>query len=195
VFAQIAHARRSRCGESDDGTAQGVTNTDSIQKAVVKEADKIYPEIYYRTEVYEREGKQCVRVDIKNNGLAPHFGGQAWVRQGSVTIKATTELYQQMIDQRQSKVRVLLQWVGKDITISWKWVREEQRLDVLYRFASEQATLLSVNTHWATFRVRLARVDESNQIHREAIDCSEPMEKLLLSWDDGNARLKVEVSG
>jgi predicted HTH transcriptional regulator len=66
-------------GEKDDGTVQGVTNAENIQSRVVKEAAKIYPEIYYRTEVYEREEKQCVRVDIKRNGLAPHFGGLAWV--------------------------------------------------------------------------------------------------------------------
>jgi hypothetical protein len=41
-------------GERDDGTVQGVTNTDSIQKSVKKEAEKIYPGIYYKTEVYER---------------------------------------------------------------------------------------------------------------------------------------------
>ena len=48
-------------GEKDDGTVQGVKNTDNIQKTVTKEAEKIYPEIYYKTEVYERDGKQCVR--------------------------------------------------------------------------------------------------------------------------------------
>src|SRR5712691_4902170 len=42
-------------GEKDDGTVQGVTNTDNIQKSVTKEAGKIYPEIYYRTEAYERD--------------------------------------------------------------------------------------------------------------------------------------------
>src|SRR5580658_8069862 len=70
-------------GERDDGTVQGVKSTDNIQKSVKKEADKIYPEIFYKTQVYERDGKQCVRVSIQHNGLAPHFGGQAWVRRGS----------------------------------------------------------------------------------------------------------------
>jgi predicted HTH transcriptional regulator len=51
-------------GEKDDGTVQGVTNVESIQRSVAKEAEKIYPEIYYKTEVYERDGKNCVRVDI-----------------------------------------------------------------------------------------------------------------------------------
>jgi hypothetical protein len=182
-------------GEKDDGTVQGVTNADNIQKSVTKEAEKIYPEIYYRTEVYERDGKQCVRVDIKHNGLAPHFGGEAWVRKGSQTIKATEQIYQQMIDQRQTKTRVLLQWVGKDVTVFWKKQRAEQRLGSLYHFRNEEATLVSVTSYWATFRVHVATVDETNQLHRENIDCSEPIEKLMLNWDDGNGQLKVEVWG
>jgi predicted HTH transcriptional regulator len=76
-------------GERDDGLVQGVTNPDNIQKSVKKEADKIYPEIFYKTEVYERERKQCVRVDIRHNGLAPHFGGAAWVRRGSENRRKT----------------------------------------------------------------------------------------------------------
>lgn len=77
-------------GESDDGTAQGVTNTDSIQKAVVKEAEKIYPEIYYRTEVYEREGKRhaCRAASVRlafetrasrcsNRALVPQYAAGA----------------------------------------------------------------------------------------------------------------------
>jgi len=70
-------------GEMDDGTVQGVTNVENISRRVTKEADRIYPPIYYRTEVYEREGKRCVRVDVMHNGQAPHFGGAAWARQGS----------------------------------------------------------------------------------------------------------------
>jgi len=75
-------------GEKDDGTVQGVTNPESINRTVAKEADRIYPPIYYQTEVYEREGRRCVLVTIKHNGQAPHFGGPAWVRQGSRTVVA-----------------------------------------------------------------------------------------------------------
>lgn len=90
-------------GERDDGTVQGITNGDNIQKKVKDTAERIYPEIYYKTTVYEREGKQCIRVDMKHNGLAPHFGGAAWVRKGSVTVEATEQLYQQMVELRQEK--------------------------------------------------------------------------------------------
>lgn len=120
-------------GEKDDGSVQGVTNSDNIQKIIVREAKKIYPEIYYRTEVYEREGKQCVRIDIKHNGLTPHFGGPAWARHGSQTIKATEELFQQLVEQRQAKTRVMLQWLDKDISVRWRHVRQESRADVHFR--------------------------------------------------------------
>lgn len=183
-------------GEKDDGTVQGVTNTDNIQKAVKKDAEKIYPEIYYRTEVYEREGKQCVRVDIKHNGLAPHFGGSAWVRRGSETIKATEYIYQQMVDQRQSKIRVLLQWLNKEVTIEGTQNPKATKFDFENPIASmaqewsvgvHQATLKVVNAHWVTFAVLtspqvLARPEKS-----------EPIENVLLSWDDERQRLKVVV--
>jgi hypothetical protein len=182
-------------GEMDNGTVQGVTNTDKIQKAVVKEAEKIYPEIYYKTEVYEREGKPCVRVDIKHNGLAPHFGGPAWVRRGSETLKATEELYQQLVDQRQSTTRVLLQWVNKDVTVWWRHPRIEQRLNTSYTLEEQLATIARVSTHWVTFSVHFATPLGRSQVRRESIDFSEPIEKLLLSWDDEKGHLKVEVRG
>lgn len=188
-------------GEKNDGTVQGVRDADSIQKRVVKEADKIYPEIYYHTEAYERDGKQCVRVDINHNGLAPHFGGPAWVRKGSETKKATEELYQQMIAQRQSKIRVLLQWVSHVVTVSWRnHQRVEERANVLYTFSEEQAELLVANEHWVTFRVRIDSTAGEvglpvSHITRVDVDCSEPIERLMLSWDDVRGQLKVEVRG
>jgi hypothetical protein len=184
-------------GEKDDGAVQGVTSAENIQSRVVKEAAKIYPEIYYRTEVYEREGKQCVRVDIERNGLAPHFGGQAWVRKGSKTVEATDALYQQMIDQRQSKISVLLRWLNKEITVegtqqptnltvspgSFRVTQPEQEWSV----GIHQATLKLVNAHWVTFAVQ-----RSEQVLSRA-EKSEPIEKLLCSWDDEKQRLKVVV--
>jgi len=182
-------------GEKEDGSVQGVTNTDNIQKRVRKDAAEIYPEIYYRTEVYEREGRQCVRVDIRNNGLAPHFRGPAWVRRGSVTEVATEELYQQMIELRQSKMRVLIKWLNKQVTVegtqlpkvfpippgSMPVALPHQEWSV----GVHQATLLLANSHWVTLDVDIAA---GSRVAR-----SEPMEKLLLSWDDEHGRLKVLV--
>jgi hypothetical protein len=178
-------------GERDDGSVQGVSNPDNIQKRVKKEADEIYPEIYFKTEVYEREGMQCVRVDIKHNGLAPHFGGPAWVRRGSETVKATEDLYQQMVEWRLNKVRVLGVWLNKTVTVEGTepanpFSRDQS--DPYGAFAewsvgTHRVELVTVNPHWVTFRTWTA----------PRADKSEPMEKLMPSWDDTEKRLKVIV--
>jgi hypothetical protein len=173
-------------GEQDDGTVQGVSNPDSIQKNVKREADRIYPEIYFKTEVYERDGRKCVRVDIRHNGLAPHFGGAAWVRKGSESVKATESLYQQMVELRQDKMRVLLQWLGKDVTVEGIHAKAVSvGLHYSHEWSSgvKSATLEAVNMHWVTFKLY-----EAPRVLK-----SEPMEKLLLSWDDDRNRLKVLV--
>jgi hypothetical protein len=179
-------------GEKDDGTVQGVTNPEGINRTVANEADKIYPPIYYRTEVYEREGRQCVRVDIKHNGQAPHFGGASWVRQGSRTIKATEDVFQQLIDQRQSKVRVLLQWVNKDVTVEGterpKAVAPGGMVpmfDQEWSVGVHQATITFANGHWVTFNVHTSQTDRA--------EMSEPLEKVWLSWDNQRRRPKVVI--
>jgi Putative DNA-binding domain len=156
-------------GEKDDGTIKGVTNPDNIQKKIREEADKIYPAIIWRSEVYEKEGLHCVRVEIEYSGDTPHFGGIAWVRKGSETYKATDEVFQSLIDLRSSKVRELAKWVGKEITFSITIALNEWR--------AEEAKLIFVNEFWATF-------DSSGAF-------SEPLERLSLSFDDRNKRLKV----
>jgi hypothetical protein len=167
-------------GEKDDGTVQGVTNVESIQRSVAKEAEKIYPEIYYKTEVYERDGKNCVRVDIKRNGLAPHFGGAGWVRQGSKSVPATRELYQQLIDLRSSKVRSLTEWKGKVVTLSYANVAHSVPGPNWGAFPCE---LIEVTGFFSTFKKK-----DSEQRQ------SEPNDWLTLGWDDQESRLHVYVA-
>lgn len=168
-------------GEKDDGTVQGVSNADNLQKKIKDIAAKIYPEIYYKTTVYDRNGKQCVRVDVRHNGLAPHFGGAAWVRRASVTVEATEALYQQMVESRQSKVFALSKWLNKEISVLWP---KSFMIGDTTLSGKNQATLLVVNAFWITVGVTaLSKVFEK----------SEPMERLLLSWDDEKGRLKVLV--
>jgi predicted HTH transcriptional regulator len=162
-------------GEMDDGTVQGVKSSDNIQKAIQSACDKIHPEIYYRTEVYERDGKQCVRVDIRHNGLAPHFGGPAWVRRASVTMVATEQLYQQMIDLRSSKVQQLMKWSGKTVTVSWSVGNGPN-------WMAHEATLAVVSASYCTFRQVAGNRDRS-----------EPTDWLTFGWDDDNSRPRIYV--
>ena len=180
------HTATILIGEKDDGTIAGVTNPDNMQKSVRKECEKIYPPILWRSQVYEKHGKSCVRVEIEYSGETPHFGGPAWVRRGSETIKATDEVFQRLIEFRLSKVRELAQWVDKAVTVegdAGSVLPGHSHLHWPGRFS---ATLTFVNSFWATFEADGALPDSSTRR-------SEPLEKLMLSWDDRANRLKVLV--
>jgi Schlafen, AlbA_2 len=180
-------------GEKDDGTAAGVTNPDNIQKSVRKEAEKIYPPIIWHSNVYEKDGKYCVRVEIEYGGDTPHFGGVAWVRRGSSTVPASEEVFQKLIEIRLEMVRELSKWLNKEVTIhgdqSTVPPYQESRHPFmggriyLHRWDWEEvAKLVSVNRFWITL--------EDEQGERK----SEPLEKLTLTYDDKNDRLKIIVS-
>jgi len=104
-------------GEKDDGFVQGVKNADHIQKKVREEAEKIYPAIVWRSRVYDNNGHPCVRVEIEYSGDTPHFGGPAWVRRRSETVKASDETFQRLVDFRKNKARELAKWVGQVVTV------------------------------------------------------------------------------
>ncbi len=176
-------------GERDDGTVQGVSNPDNIQKKIRKDCDKIYPPILWKSIVYEKDEKHCVRVEIEYDGETPHFGDAAWVRRGSETIKATDEVFQKLIELRLGKVRELAKWVGKEITIEFDsgtiieshyGASSKQLKPLLYKL--ETATLLEVNNFWATLYIK------------EGKD-SEPLRNITLSWDNKEDRLMLVVKG
>jgi hypothetical protein len=171
-------------GEKDNDTVQGVTDADNIQKTIRKHCDKIYPPILWKSIVYEKEGKYCVRIEIEYDGDTPHFGGIAWVRKGSETIKASDEVFQKLIELRLDKVRELAKWIDKNITIE----PDPQALvdphffhylPVKNRFNSK---LLKVNNFWATF---LEEGGKNNM--------SMPLEKIILNWDNQHNRLMLYI--
>jgi hypothetical protein len=168
------HVATVLIGERNDGTPEGLSNPDEIQQRVRKEADKIYPQIIWQSEVYDNGGKECVRVEIEYSGDTPHFGGPAWVRRGSETIKASNEEFQRLIDIRSSVVRELDQWVGEGIT-----------LDIFTKYTngsiqkrSYHAKLTFVNQFYATLQY-------------DGRSYSHPLKDLTISWADDTSRLKL----
>ncbi|MBI4164978.1 MAG: ATP-binding protein [Acidobacteria bacterium] len=178
------HVATILIGERDDASGQGVTNPDEIQKTIRKECEKIYPDILWRSEVYEKEGKHCVRVEIEFSGDTPHFAGPAWVRRGSETVKASEEVFQRLIEVRLDKVRELAMWEGKDVTVEGDVSSVEFRERNIHGHPRWQgqspAILKSANRYWVTFDVT-------------GKNRSEPIEKLFLSWDDNRDCLKILV--
>jgi predicted HTH transcriptional regulator len=185
------HTAEILIGEKDDGTIQGVTNPDTIQKKVRETAEKIYPPIIFRTRGYDISGKTCVRVEIDYDGQTPHFGGPAWVRRGSSTDSASDEIFQRLIELRLSKVRELSKWVGKDVTVDFDFASIGQRyadwsssprVHGVRWNRDEKAELQAVNSFW----VELFR-DSDGTLR------SEPLDKILLAFDHENDRLQIIV--
>ena len=164
-------------GERNDGTAQGVRNPDQIQKKIRGLAESIYPPILWRSQIYERQGQHCVRVEIEYDGETPHFGGAAWVRRGSETIQATDQIFQQLIDLRSSKVRQLTEWLGKLVAVQPEPLPNDPFLLLHPRWGRGGDRILRTVTGFYVI------FEEQQGGGRQA----EPLEKLIISWDARNS--------
>lgn len=144
-------------GERDEGSVQGVSDPDEMQKKIRRECERIYPDIVWRSKVYEKDGKPCVRVEIEYSGDTPHFGEGAWIRRGSETVKASDLMFQRLIELRSSVVRELAKWVGERILIEGDHGSvsfEEKRIRGHPRWpGTVEGEIKSVNEFWATFEV------------------------------------------
>ena len=180
-------------GIDDQGEIKGVTNPDQIQKNIRKEADKIYPSIVWRSQVIENQKTAFVRVEIEYSGNAPHFGGPAWVRKGSETVKASDEVFQKLIDLRTDIIFELNKWLGKRVTIlgnihsipSPRDVNlEVPRLISQHRLplSEQEAELVAANRYWIRF-----------YIISQGIYYVEPIKKLTLTFDQKHERLQIIV--
>lgn len=187
------HTATILIGELDDGTVQGVSNVDNIQKKIRYVADKIYPAIVARWQPYEKDGRKCIKVEIEYSGETPHFGGESWIRKGSETIKATDEMFETLIQLRIGKVRELSKSIGSVITVSMDrysfpgTIPEYSMLfgsDDLRRWyeKGDVATVISVNS----FYVNLRRGRDSRLI-------AETLDKVSISFDHENCRPEIIV--
>ena len=189
------HIAVLKIGVDNSGFVKGVTNPDSIQKRVRSECDKIYPPVLWKSFIREDNGKTYIEVQVESNGNAPHFGGQAWFRKGSETIKASEEVFQTMIALRSDINKELYKWINQNVSVigDWSNVPENRSLKIGSRNSirifehrwsqvAVSTTLIEVNQFWVTFLIQ----ESGNRV-------SEPIKKLSLSFDNENKRLKVIV--
>jgi Schlafen, AlbA_2 len=170
------HVATILIGERDDGTPEGLTaaEVDEIQKRIRRSAEQIYPSIIWRSMAYESAGKLCIRVEIEPSGDTPHFGGPAWVRRGSETVKASDAEFQRLIDIRSSMVRELVRWCGKKIT-----------LESLTRFGNGHVSCQTTEVELIVINQFYISVKLANHAS------SFPLKDLSISWDDQRSQLKL----
>jgi len=96
-------------GVRDDGQVVGVGDPDKVQRDVRQWADECYPPVTVQSEALTvADGRTVVAVVVPSSSARPHFAGQAYKRVGSSTVKASPELFEEMIAARHSKAGAIL---------------------------------------------------------------------------------------
>jgi hypothetical protein len=110
-------------GASNSGKHPGVMDADGAQKEInslVK--SRAYPEIIISMTVFsvlvDGNSKEILAVVIPASKQKPHFSGAAWVRKGSETVRASAEMFEELIASRHETVRVLQKHKGNRIALS-----------------------------------------------------------------------------
>ncbi len=104
-------------GVRDDCEPEGTSlDLDRFQRNLSERLTAAYPVIYYETKILDVGGKKVLAVVVPGSPNRPHFGGPAYVREGSKTVNASKEQFDQLVAQRNSKAYWIMQYVGKPIS-------------------------------------------------------------------------------
>lgn len=175
-------------GVSDDGRVIGVQKPDALQKTVGQICrHDCCPPVNFRTETLEVEGKSVVAVVVVPSDKRPHFSGPAYVRKGSESIEASEEMsvfLDELVRNRLGKPKEVLKWKGKLVTVvaRGKELGSTRILgDARYR-AVHECVVLDCTAHYV--QLQDTRTDRY---------VSEPLENVVLTWDESKYRLMLIV--
>lgn len=110
-------------GASNKGTHPGIGDADGTQKKVTGLVQgRVYPEITVSMTVFTTivagEKREILAVMVPPSERKPHFGGAAWVRKGSESVRSNAEMYEDLIASRHVTARVLQKYKGNRIALS-----------------------------------------------------------------------------
>lgn len=92
-------------------------NLDNAQKTFNQLMRKIYPRAVYLPKILNDNGQQVLAVIVPGSEMRPHFSGPAYVRNGSESIPASEQMFEELIASRNSKVNRILQYKGKTVSV------------------------------------------------------------------------------
>jgi hypothetical protein len=99
------------------GVIQDHKDLDQLQREITKRLDEVYPPVDRFMRVIQVNGKEVVTVQVWGSSDRPHFAGPSYIRDGSVTKKASDTQFAELIARRSSKVEELSKWIGKSIAV------------------------------------------------------------------------------
>jgi len=177
-------------GVADTGELLGVSNPDSLQKSIRKICEQdCYPSIKFQSQVINSEGKDILAVIIPFSSNRPHFAGPAYIRLGSESVVASEEIFHELIDSRTSKVRKILDWKGKIVTVeahgkplgSTKYPTDRRYRGGIHE--THECEILECNSHY----VKMKDISSDRQL-------SELLSNVELNDDVERNRLMLIVS-
>lgn len=118
-------------GVKNDGSIEGVTSPDSLQKTIGDVArNDCYPSINYQITVLPLDGRNVLAVEVRASDKRPHFSGPAYIREGSQSKVASSELYEELIASRNEKAGHIIRHKEQPITFRCfeldQWGRQRQ---------------------------------------------------------------------
>ena len=173
-------------GVSDDGSVSGCKNVDAKQKKVRQICyETCYPKIEHECYVLAVDGKEVVAVVICAEQDRPHFAGPAYVRKGSESVAASSDLFDELVWSRKSETAEILRW--KDQVISVRTVACKLG-EVGTKYASHysqgcECTVLSCDAH----KVRLKNIS-TGQYYTESL------KHITINHDENVGRLLLVVN-
>jgi hypothetical protein len=107
-------------GIGDGGVKNGVHDPDKVQRDVRRIAENdCYPPVHCEPCLVKVSGVEIVAIVVPFSTNRPHFAGHAYVRRGSESVKASKEVFEEMILSRNDKVRKILAERGKPISVQF----------------------------------------------------------------------------
>lgn len=155
-------------------------NLDQLQMTLGKELARAYPPLYHLPKIVTDEtAGQCLAVLVPGSRERPHFTGKSYVRVGSESREASDDQFQELIAQHLSKVRELLRWRGKGVTVLFIHLGQRYAIN-LGNQVMREATILDCNQFYVTFK---------NGNRSESL----PLSNVELTFDHDNDRLMLQI--
>jgi hypothetical protein len=172
-------------GVRNDGTIEDTTgNLDKLQMTLSNKLAKAFPTPYWLSKVLQKDGKQFLAVIVPGSECRPHFAGHAFVRDGSRTVAASTEQFDRLIAQRNSKTYEILRWKGR--AVSFTQPLREYMISGTTQWSQPKSiavTVIDCNLHYVTVE----------NISQKSTWASYPLRVIELSYDSPRSRLDLRL--
>jgi hypothetical protein len=163
-----------------------VTDPDKLQRRVGDAGEDCYPAIRPTMTVLPLNEKWVLAVEVGYSRDKRHFAGPAYVRSGSRSVKASTELYRDLLTSHCTPAGELLKCKGERVTVRVvnkklgnRYPEWDPSVNREYDY-----TIVSCDPFSVTF-----------DLHGYNESCTESLEGIKLDWDSLQQRRMVIVRG